>query len=282
MNFDKELINELKSKAAKLRKNVIISIGVNYPGHLGGSFSAADVVAALYFHKMKHDPKDRYKPDRDRFVLSKGHIAILLYAALAEAGYIPLEDLPLTKTLGSYLQGHPDLEKSGLVGIEAGTGSLGQGLSIGVGMALGLRMDGLPSKVYVVLGDGELAEGQVWEAAMSASAFKLNNLIAIVDKNDKQAQGKVTERFNLHPIAEKWAGFGWNVIDIDGHCMEDILRGLYAADTSDKPTVILSQTVKGKGLDIAEAHPVGMHNAPLTKEQYDEAIAALSLQGVLT
>ena len=276
MTFDKKLLEELTSKATALRRNVIISVGVDYPGHLGGSFSAADVVAALYFHKMKHDPKNRDMPERDRFILSKGHIAVLQYAALVEAGYIPREDLPNTKTLGSYLQGHPDLEKSRHVGIEAGTGSLGQGLSIGVGMALGLKMDGLPSKVYVVLGDGELAEGQVWEAAMSASAYKLNNLIAIVDKNDKQAQGKVQERFDLHPIPEKWAAFGWNVVEIDGHDMEDILRGLYAADASDKPTAIISSTVKGKGLDIAENHPAGMHNAPLTKEQYDNALAAFA------
>ena len=276
MTFDKDIVKELKGKAAALRQNVIVSIGVDYPGHLGGSFSAADVVAALYFHKMRHDPKNRYMPNRDRFILSKGHIAVLQYAALAEAGYIPKEDLPHTKTLGSYLQGHPDLEKSEHAGIEAGTGSLGQGLSIGVGMALGLRMDGQSSKVYVILGDGELAEGQVWEAAMSASAFKLNKLVAIVDKNGKQAQGTVNDRFDLHPIAEKWAAFGWNVIEIDGHCMEDILRGLYAADDSDTPTVIISSTVKGKGLEMAENHPVGMHNAPLTKEQYDNALAALA------
>ena len=274
MNFDKELVQMLEDKAAAIRKNVIVSVGVNYPGHIGGSFSAADVVAVLYFHKMRHDPKNRYMPERDRFILSKGHIAILQYAALAEAGYFPKEDLPNTKTLDSYLQGHPDLVKSGHVGIDAGTGSLGQGLSIGVGMALGLRMDGFHSRVYVVLGDGELAEGQVWEAAMSASVYKLSKLVAIVDKNDKQAQGRVQDRFNLHPIAEKWAAFGWNVIEIDGHDMEDILRGLYAADASDRPTVLISSTIKGKGLEIAENHPVGMHNAPLTKEQYDEAIAA--------
>ena len=276
MGFDRKLVQELEDKAVLLRKNVIISMGVNYPGHLGGSFSAADVVAALYFHKMRHDPTNRYDPMRDRFILSKGHIAILQYAALAEAGYFPKEDLQNTKTLSSYLQGHPDLEKSEHIGIEAGTGSLGQGLSIGVGMALGLRLDGLPSRVYVVLGDGELAEGQVWEAAMSASAYKLDRLVAIVDKNGKQAQGTVKDRFDLHPIAEKWTAFGWKVIEIDGHCMEDILRGLYASDDSDRPVVIISSTIKGKGLEIAETHPVGMHNAPLTKEQYENALAALA------
>ena len=276
MKFDEKVIRELEDKAAELRKNVIISVGVDYPGHLGGSFSAADVVAALYFHKMKHDPDNRLMPDRDRFILSKGHIAILQYAALAEADYFPKEDLKRTKTLGSYLQGHPDLEKSGHIGIEAGTGSLGQGLSIGVGMALALRLDDVKAKIYVLLGDGELAEGQVWEAAMSAKVFGLSNLVAIVDRNGKQAQGTVADRFDLHPIAEKWAAFGWNVVEVDGHSMQDILCGLYAADESaDKPSVIIANTIKGKGLAIAESHPAGMHNAPLTKEQYDDALAAL-------
>ena len=277
MTFDKKLLQELENQAAELRKNVIVSIGVDYPGHLGGSFSAADIMAALYFHKMKHDPKNRYMPDRDRLVLSKGHIAILQYAALAQAGYFPKEDLKKTKTLGSILQGHPDLVKSGHLGIEAGTGSLGQGLSIGVGMALGLKMDKIDAKAYVILGDGELAEGQVWEAAMSAKVFALNNLVAIIDKNDKQAQGKVADRFNLHPIPEKWTAFGWNVIEIDGHNMEEILKAFYAADEiKDKPTVIIASTVKGKGYEPAENHPTGMHNAPFTKEQYDSALAALS------
>ena len=277
MKYDRELIKQLEDKANELRKNVIISIGVDTPGHLGGSFSATDLMAALYFHKMKHDPKNRYMPNRDRLVLSKGHIAILQYAALAEAGYFPKEELKKTKTLGSLLQGHPDLLKSGKLGIEAGTGSLGQGLSIGAGMALGLKLDGLDSRVYVILGDGELAEGQVWEAAMSAKKFGLNNLIAIVDKNDKQAQGTVKERFNLHPIPDKWAASGWNVIEIDGHNMVEILDALHAADNvKDKPTVIIAATIKGKGYSPAEDHPAGMHNAPLTKEQYDNALAALS------
>jgi len=187
------------------------------------------------------------------------------------------QDLKKTKTLGSPLQGHPDLEKSGHLGIEAGTGSLGQGLSIAAGMAMALKMDKIDAKAYVILGDGELAEGQVWEAAVSAKVFGLNNLVAIVDKNDKQAQGKVADRFNLAPIPEKWAAFGWNVIEIDGHNMEEILSALYAADAvKDRPTVIIANTVKGKGYEPAENHPAGMHNAPLTKEQYDNALAALT------
>ncbi|MCL2578629.1 MAG: transketolase [Oscillospiraceae bacterium] len=275
--YDKEVVHMLETKASALRHHVIYSMGVNYPGHIGGSFSMADMMAALYFHKMKHDPKDRYMRDRDRFILSKGHIALLQYAALAEAGYFPVEDLRDTKELHSVLQGHPDLLKSGHLGIEAGTGSLGQGLSIGVGMALGLRMDDINAKTYVIIGDGELAEGQNWEAAMAAVRFGLDNLVAIVDKNDKQAQGKVAERFPLGEITGKWEAFGWNTIEIDGHNMEDILRGLYAADeVKGKPTVIIAQTVKGKGLKIAEEHPAGMHNAPLTKEQYDGAIQKFS------
>ena len=277
MRVDKEMIKKLEGLGRTLRKNVVYSMGVDYPGHIGGSFSAADIMAALYFYKMKHDPKNRYMEDRDRIILSKGHVAILQYAALAEAGYFTKEDLKETKTIGSNLQGHPDLIKSGHLGVEAGTGSLGQGLSIGVGMALGLRLSGLNSKTYVILGDGELAEGQVWEAAMAAKVYSLDNLVAIVDKNNKQAQGKVKERFDLNPITTKWEAFGWNVIEIDGHNMEEIVKGLDDADhVKGKPSVIISNTIKGKGYDQAEAHPAGMHNAPLTSEQYEELITSLS------
>jgi len=277
MVIDNHVLQSLKEKAAELRRNVIFSIGVGPTGHIGGSFSAADLVAALYFHKMKHDPNDRYMVDRDRFVISKGHVAILQYAALAQSGYFPVEDLKNTKTIDSALQGHPDLVKTGDLGIEAGTGSLGQGLSIGVGMALGLRMDKIPSNVYVLLGDGELAEGQVWEAAMAGSIFGLDKLIAIVDKNSKQAQGTVAERFNIENIVGKWENFGWHVIEVDGHNMEQILDALYSADNAHgKPTVIIASTVKGKGLAIAEEHPAGLHNAALTQEQYDQAIKLFS------
>ena len=277
MKFEKALLEELEQKAKALRHNVIYSMGVDYPGHIGGSFSSADVMAALYFHKMNHCANDRYKNDRDRLILSKGHIAILQYAALAEAGYFPIEELKETKTIGSQLQGHPDLVKCGHLGIEAGTGSLGQGLSIGVGMAYGLRLDNNPAKTYVILGDGELAEGQVWEAAMSATVYGLDNLVAIVDKNNKQAQGLVTDRFEIDAIGEKWQAFGWHVIEADGHNMEEVLAALYAADeVKGKPTVLILNTVKGKGLEEAENHPVGMHNAPLSQEQYQMAIAKFS------
>jgi len=277
MRFDREVLEKLEAKANALRKNVVYSMGTDYPGHIGGAFSAADIMAALYFYKMKHNPKNRYMADRDRLILSKGHVAILQYAALAEAGYFPVEDLRKTKEIHSQLQGHPDLLKCSHLGIEAGTGSLGQGLSIGVGMALGLRLDKIPAQIYVILGDGELAEGQVWEAAMAAKVFGLDNLVAIVDKNNMQAQGSLSERFDINPITEKWKAFGWHVIEIDGHNMEDILSALDAAsDVKNKPVVLITHTIKGKGLEIAELHPSGMHSAPLTEEQYNHAMEKFS------
>lgn len=277
MGYNIELLNDLRKMGQKLRSNVIKSVGVGIAGHIGGSCSAADIVAALYFYKMKHDPKNPKMPDRDRFLLSKGHVAILQYAALAEAGYFPLDDLQNTKKLGFHLQGHPDVIKT--PGIEAGTGSLGQGLSIGVGMAIGLKMDKIDSKVYVLCGDGELAEGQIWEAAMSAKVYKLDNLVAIVDKNRLQAQGTVENRFDLNPIPEKWKAFGWNVIEIDGHNMEEILSALDEADTvKRKPTVIIANTIKGKGISFAE-NVVGFHNGMLTEETYTQALSELAEGG---
>lgn len=274
MSYSKELIENLNAMAKKLRKDVVLSIGVGVAGHLGGSNSAADIVTALYFYKMKHNPKDPKMPDRDRFLLSKGHVAILQYAALAEAGYFPVEDLKETKKLGSYLQGHPDVLKT--PGIEAGTGSLGQGLSIGLGMALGMKLDGINRKVYVLIGDGELAEGQIWEAAMAAGAFEADNLVAIVDYNKLQANGKIEDRFDTRPIIPKWESFGWNVIEIDGHNMEEILTALDKADeVKGKPTVIVANTVKGKGVSFAE-NVVSYHNGILTEETYAQALKELS------
>ena len=200
--YSEDLLETLEKKAKRLRRDVIVSIGVGVAGHIGGSNSSADIVTALYFYKMRHDPQNPEKPDRDRFLLSKGHAAILQYAALAESGYFPVEDLKHTKELGSYLQGHPDVRKT--PGIEAGTGSLGQGLSIGLGMALGQKLDGLDRKTYVLLGDGECQEGQVWEAAMAASAFKADNLVAIVDKNGLQANGRIKDRMDEGSLSAKF------------------------------------------------------------------------------
>jgi len=223
---------------------------------------------------MKYDAKNPNMEDRDRFILSKGHVAILQYAALAEAGFFPVEDLKKTKEIGSYLQGHPDARKT--PGIEAGTGSLGQGLSIGLGMALGMKADGINRNVYVLIGDGEMAEGQIWEAAIAANAFKVDNLVAIVDRNTLQANGFIVDRMNSNPIIPKWESFGWNVIEIDGHNMEEIVAALDKADTiKEQPTVIIANTVKGKGVSFAE-NVVGYHNTILTEEAYSQALAELA------
>lgn len=274
MKYSEEFIHKLEEKAKDLRRDVVISIGVGVAGHLGGSNSSADILAALYFYKMKYDPKNPHMEDRDRFLLSKGHVAILQYAALAEAGFFPVEDLKKTKEIGFYLQGHPDVRKT--PGIEAGTGSLGQGLSIGLGMALGMKADGISRKVYVLIGDGELAEGQIWEAAMAAKAFKADNLVAIVDHNGLQANGKVADRMDSNPLIPKWESFGWNVIEIDGHNMEEIVTALDKADEEKgRPTVIVANTVKGKGISFAE-NVVSYHNGMLTEETYRQALAELA------
>ena len=276
MGYDEKLIKKLEDKAQKLRRDVVISIGVGVAGHIGGSNSSADIVAALYFHKMRHDPKHPEWRERDRFLLSKGHVGILQYAALAESGYFPVEDLKHTKEIGSYLQGHPDVQKT--PGIEAGTGSLGQGLSIGLGMALGLKLDRLDSRTDVLVGDGEIAEGQIWEAAMAASAFKADNLVAIVDRNRLQANGRTKERFDTGDIMAKFLSFGWHVIEINGHDMREILSALDEAETvKGVPTAIIANTVKGKGVSFAE-NVVGYHNGMLTEETYRQALLELTVQ----
>lgn len=274
MKYSEDLISRLTKQAKVLRRDVIISMGIGVAGHIGGSNSSADIVAALYFYKMHYDSRNPKMTDRDRFLLSKGHVAILQYAALAEAGFFPVEDLKNTKEIGSYLQGHPDVRKT--PGIEAGTGSLGQGLSIGLGMALGLKADSIDRNVYVLIGDGELAEGQIWEAAMAAGFYKADNLIAIVDKNNLQANGIVKERMDSNPLPDKWRSFGWNVLEIDGHNMVEILTALDEADLErERPTVIIANTVKGKGISFAE-NVVGYHNGMLTAETYEQALEELA------
>ena len=274
MKYSEELIESLKERAKTLRRDVILSIGVGVAGHIGGSNSSADIVAALYFYKMHYDSSNPKMKDRDRFLLSKGHVGILQYAALAEAGFFPREDLKHTKELGSCLQGHPDVRKT--PGIEAGTGSLGQGLSIGLGMSLGMKADGIDRNVYVLVGDGECEEGQIWEAAMAAGFYKADNLVAIVDKNGLQANGAVKDRMDSDPLPEKWKDFGWNVIEIDGHDMEQILTALDRADDEkERPTVIIAHTVKGKGVSFAE-NVVGDHNGTLTEETYRQALEELA------
>jgi transketolase len=269
-------VRELQKTARALRANIVQMIGVGQRGHLGGSCSIADVVTVLYFSKMRHDPRNPRWEDRDRFLLSKGHAALVQYAALAECGYFPKAELKRTKMLGSMLQGHPDCKST--PGVEANTGSLGQGLSIACGMAAGLRIDGRKCRVYCVVGDGEIAEGQIWEAAMAAAAFKLDNLVAILDRNQLQATGSIVKRFNTNPLVEKWQAFGWHVIEINGHDMTDILRGLDKADEiQGQPKMIIAHTIKGAGISFAEGK-VEFHNGALNAEQFAAAGRELGVE----
>ena len=265
---------QIRVLAAKLRRDIVEMLGdQGHVGHLGGSCSSADIIAVLYHQKLRFDPRNPRWEGRDKLVFSKGHACIVQYAALCEYGYFGREELPKLKSMGAMLQGHPDRNKT--PGIEVNTGSLGQGLSICNGMGLAAKLDGLDTRIYCVIGDGELAEGQIWEAAMTAVVYKLDNVTAIVDRNKLQATGPVADRFNTDPIAEKWKGFGWNVISIDGHDIEQILDAFDQAEAAKSvPTVIIAETVKGKGVSFAE-NVVGFHNGALTKEQYDQACLEL-------
>ena len=237
---------QLKERALELKREVIKMVGIGNAGHIGGSFSLAEILAALYFHKLRHDPQNPDWEDRDRVVFSKGHAAVIQYAALALCGYFPKEELGKLKQLGARLQGHPD--KLTTPGIEANTGSLGQGLSISCGMAAAAKVDKKDSKTYGIVGDGEQCEGQIWEAAMAAANFKLDNLVAIVDKNKLMATGPIVDRFDNNPVVDKWKAFGWHVIEIDGHDIEQVVKALDDADeVKGKPTVIIAHTIKGKG-----------------------------------
>lgn len=264
----------LAKHAQDIRKDIVTMIGVGHAGHLGGSCSLADIVSVLYFHTMKHDPKNAKMFNRDRFILSKGHAAIVQYAALMECGYFDKESTIHTlKKLGSHLQGHPDMRK--LTGIEANTGSLGQGVSLAAGLAAGLKLDHLDSRVYVAVGDGELAEGQLWEAFMSAAYYKLDNLRVIIDRNGLQATGKTKERFDIGSIEEKMKAFGFEVLVIDGHDLDAIAEAFDQADqVKGKPVCIIADTVKGKGIPFAEG-VASFHNGTLTEEQYEEALKVL-------
>lgn len=269
----REIVKSIEQKAAILRLNILDMIGVGKAGHLGGSCSCADIVAALYFHKMKIDPANPKWEDRDRFLLSKGHAALVQYAALAEAGFFSKEEFKTIKDFGAMLQGHPDMNKT--PGVEANSGSLGQGLSVANGLGLGLRLQGRKSKVYVIIGDGESQEGQVWEAAMAASHYKIDNVVAIVDNNKLQATGPIVDRFNSNPIVPKWLSCGWNVIEINGHDVSQIIEALDKADeVKGKPTVIIAETVKGKGVPFAENNPA-YHYGTMTQEQYGRATEEL-------
>jgi len=265
---------ELEAIATQLRKHVIAMTCAAASGHPGGSLSAADIVTVLYFSQLRYDPKRPDWPERDRFVMSKGHAAPILYAALAEAGYFPVSYLNTLRRLGSSLQGHVDMLS--LPGIEMSTGSLGQGLSAANGMALANRLDKKESRVYCLLGDGECQEGQVWEAAMTAAHYKLDNLTAIIDHNKYQIDGPVAKIKSLAPFHDKWLAFGWNVIDCDGHNMTALLDALdRAAQAKGKPTVIIANTIKGKGVSFMEAKPLDYHGKAPTKDEEKTALEEL-------
>ena len=269
MKYDETVITELKRKAIQIRANILEMIPPGKVGHLGGSSSIAEVMAALYFHTMKVNENDPKDPLRDRLIMSKGHAVLVQYACLVELGYVDRSELSKVKTFDGMLQGHPDMDRT--PGIEAVTGSLGQGLSVSLGMALGLRLDGSASRVYTIIGDGELAEGQIWEAAMAASVYQANNLTAIVDWNGVQATSTTAEIFPIGNLVDKWKSFGWNVIEINGHDMTEVLDALNAAQAyTDGPTAILAHTVKGKCFPFADGN-AKYHNAAMTEEEYQIA-----------
>jgi len=258
-------LEEMAAMAKKLRRHVIKMTGKAGSGHPGGSLSAAEIVTALYFKYLRHNPANPGWEDRDRFVLSKGHAAPLLYAALAESGYFDVDELATLRVLGSRLQGHCDMTTT--LGVEMSSGSLGQGLSFGIGIALAGRLDSRDYRVYVLLGDGECDEGQVWEAAMASAHFKLDNLVAIIDHNKQQIDGWNREVMNLEPLAEKWKAFGWHTIEVDGHDPSQLITAFdEAKQVKGRPTAVIAHTIKGKGVSFMENNPEFHGRAPTAAE----------------
>jgi transketolase len=267
-------LEEMKAMARKLRRHVITMLGAAGSGHPGGSLSAAEILTNLYFKEMRFNPADPSWPERDRFVLSKGHAAPILYAALAESGYFPVEELPTLRKLGSRLQGHAD--RTSTPGVEMSSGSLGQGLSFTIGVALAARLDSRPSRIYVLLGDGECQEGQVWEAAMAAAHFKLDNVVALVDHNDLQLDGRTRDIMNIEPLSDKWRAFGWHVFEVDGHDLADLSQALEKArQVKGQPSVIIAHTVKGKGVSFMENN-VEYHGKVPSGEDLERALKELA------
>lgn len=278
MTVSESELKTLTDKARRVRIDILKMLTTCGSGHTGGSLSSADILTALYFHSLKFDPK---KPDwkgRDHFILSKGHAAPLLYTILAHAGYIDHAELCSLRKLGSRLQGHPDSKY--LPGVEISTGSLGQGLSVANGIALAHKLDRTPNRVYALLGDGELQEGQIWEAAMTAAHYKLDNLCAMVDNNGLQIDGPVAKVMGVEPITDKWRAFGWEVVDVDGHDMSQLVAALdTAATVKGKPTMIVCRTVKGKGSAVFEGK-VEFHGTTPSPEELEIALKELSEETV--
>ncbi|MBQ7951073.1 MAG: transketolase [Clostridia bacterium] len=265
---------DLKSHAANIRANIIRGTYHAASGHPGGSLSIADIMTVLYFEEMNIDPKNPKMENRDRFVLSKGHTAPALYATLAERGFFPEEEITYLRKLGHILQGHPDMKK--IPGVDMSSGSLGQGLSIANGMALYAKTNNHSYRVYTIIGDGEIQEGQIWEAAMTAAHYKLDNLVAIVDNNNLQIDGTISEVMSPYPIDEKFKAFGFHVINIDGHNFEEIKNAFSEAKTiKGKPTAIIAKTVKGKGVSFME-NLAKWHGSAPNREQAEQAIQELT------
>lgn len=266
----------LKSESTAIRRLILKTLNKSQAGHPGGSLSAVEILTALYFKVMRIDPAQPGWAERDRFILSKGHAAPVYYATLARRGYFPETELATHDTLNSRLQGHPDMRKT--PGVDMSSGSLGQGLSVAVGIALGAKMARQAYRVFCLLGDGECQEGQIWEAAMSAPAFGLSNLTAIVDWNQLQLMARVNEIMPTHSYPGLWREMGWEVVEIDGHDLEALIQALSAPHTPGKPRVVLAHTIKGKGVSFMEGR-VEWHAKPITKEELEQALAELSSGG---
>jgi len=271
-NLEKRM-KEIEERSKEARKHIVTMINAAGSGHPGGSLSAVEIIATLYFYKMRHDPKNPSWEDRDRFILSKGHAAPALYAVLAEAGYFPADLLNTLRKINSPLQGHPD--KKRLPGIEMSAGSLGQGLSFANGAALAGKMDNKDYRVYVLLGDGECDEGQIWEAAMAAAHYKLDNITAILDRNGLQIDGPTEKVMSIEPIADKWRSFGWSVFEIDGYDIREIIEVLdEAARVRHKPSIIIAHTTKGKGVSFME-WVADFHGKSPSEEELNKALAEI-------
>ncbi|MBN2096987.1 MAG: transketolase [Candidatus Omnitrophica bacterium] len=266
-------IKKLEEQAKQIRRLIVQMLAQAGSGHPGGSLSSTDLISALYFSVLRHNHQEPNWPQRDRFHLSKGHCCPLLYAVLAESGYFPKETLWTLRCLGSTLQGHPDWRTPG---VEVASGSLGQGLSVAIGMALAARLNQLSYRVYCLLGDGEIQEGQIWEAAMAASHYACDNLCAILDHNGYQIDGRTKDIMNLEPLIDKWQAFGWHTVNIDGHKMREILQAFAEAKTiKGKPTIIIAKTIKGKGVSFME-NVVDFHGRAPTQEEAKKALEELS------
>ncbi len=258
-------LTELQAICLKIRRHIVEMITEAKSGHPGGSLSAVEIVTTLYWDVMRHDPARPDWPERDKILLGKGHACPVLYSAMAEAGYTPVDQLKTLRKMGSIYQGHPD--RRFIPALEASTGSLGEGLSLGIGMGLAARLNGSPSRAYVILGDGEIQEGQIWEAAMFGSFHKLDNVVAIVDNNKIQLDGWVKDIMNVDPLADKWRAFGWHAIDLDGHSIPALQAAFAeAAATKGKPTCLIAHTIKGKGVSFMENNPKFHGTAPTAQE----------------